>query len=312
MNDLIGVASAVLVATAWCAIAVRFGPKWGFVDLPDGSLKTHRVAAVPLGGVGVLGGFVAALLVTKRFLPILAIASLFVLIVGLIDDRWGLSPGLRLVSAGVAGLILGVFEVNAWRGLLIVAATVVCLNAVNLLDGLDALAGSTSAVTLAGFGWLAAVRGQPDWIFPLLAAAAVAGFLAWNLPPARVFLGDNGAYVIGVLLAFCAFRISRNGLELAVALALIGAPLFDLAVTVLRRFRAGSALFVGDRDHTYDRLRREIGSTGRVATTFALGQAVWVGLLVIVEDLLSPLAALFFAIVGGLVAVVSATRRRAG
>lgn len=303
MEELTGGLVAVFVAAAWCALAIRLGPLWGFVDIPDAYLKTHRVVAVPLGGVGVLAGFFTALLVTGRFLGYLVVAALFVLVVGLIDDRWGLSPGFRLVSATGAGFILALMERDQWWGILIVVATVICINAVNLLDGLDALAGSAGGLALAALGWLAASRNHPDWAIPLLASAAVVGFLIWNLPPARVFLGDNGAYVVGLLLAFCAFQVSEDGAQLAVALALIGVPLFDLGVTVLRRFRNGSPLFTGDRDHTYDRLRQQVGGSGRVAAIFALAQAVWVGMLVITEGLFSATAALIVAIVVGMVAV---------
>jgi UDP-GlcNAc:undecaprenyl-phosphate/decaprenyl-phosphate GlcNAc-1-phosphate transferase len=308
VEELTAGSVALLVATAWCALAVRFGPRWGFVDMPDGSLKTHTGAAVPLGGVGVLAGFLAALGISGQFSAYLAGAAAFVLVVGLIDDRWGLSPESRLISATLAGTLLSLSQTSIGWGLVLVAATVVCINAVNLLDGLDALAGSTTGVTLAAFGWLAASRDEPEWSVPLLAAAAIAGFLIWNLPPARVFLGDNGAYVAGVVLVACAFLVSADGAELAVALAMIGAPLFDLGVTVLRRFRAGIALFAGDRDHTYDRLRDRTASTAGASGIFAVAQLGWVALLIVVEALTSATIALTVAIVVGLIAVGSASR----
>jgi UDP-GlcNAc:undecaprenyl-phosphate GlcNAc-1-phosphate transferase len=308
VEELIAGSVALLVATAWCAFAVRFGPRWRFVDTPDGSLKTHTAVAVPLGGVGVLTGLLVALVISGRFSAYLAGSAAFVLVVGLIDDRWGLSPESRLISATLAGVLLALSQTSIGWGLVVVAATVVCVNAVNLLDGLDALAGSTTGVTLAAFGWLAASRDEPERSVPLLAAAAIAGFLVWNLPPARVFLGDNGAYVVGVILVACALLISADGVELAVALAMIGAPLFDLGVTVLRRFRAGTALFAGDRDHTYDRLRSRLGSTSRVAASFALAQLGWVTVLVVLEVLASALVALIVAIVLSLAVVGLATR----
>jgi UDP-GlcNAc:undecaprenyl-phosphate GlcNAc-1-phosphate transferase len=308
LEELTAGSVALLVATAWCALAVRFGPRWGFVDRPDGSLKTHTGVAVPLGGVGVLAGFLAALGMSGRFSPYLAGAAAFVLVVGLIDDRLGLSPGSRLISATLAGVLLALSQTSIGLGLVLVAATVVCINAVNLLDGLDALAGSTTGVTLAAFGWLAASRDDPEWSVPLLAAAAIAGFLVWNLPPARVFLGDNGAYVAGVILVACAFLISDDGVELAVALAMIGAPLFDLGVTVLRRFRAGTALFVGDRDHTYDRLWVRTASTARTTAAFAVAQLGWVAMLIVVEVSTSATIALTVGVVVGLFAVGWASR----
>ena len=303
---------ASLVVLGWCALAVRFGPRWGFVDAPDGSLKTHQAAAVPLGGVGLFVGLHAGLIVGGRFDPLLAIGTLLVLLIGLVDDRRGLSPLLRLSAAAVAGVVLAIGERTWLWGLVLIVLVVVCVNAVNLIDGLDALAGSTTAVTFLGLAWLALHRELSVWVLPLMAAAALAGFLIWNRPPARVFLGDNGAYLTGAVLAYATLTVARDHWEALVGVALVGAPLFDLAVTVLRRFRAGMALFAGDRDHVYDRLHQRAGwSVGRVSAVFAVAQAIWVSLIVVTEILAGPLTATAVAAALGLLMVIWTVAHRA-
>jgi UDP-GlcNAc:undecaprenyl-phosphate GlcNAc-1-phosphate transferase len=302
---------AAVIALGWCWLALRLGPVLGFVDAPDGILKTHKVAAVPLGGVGVLLGTLAGLGFLGHLDPLLLMGSLVLLAVGLADDRFGISPVIRLSVAAFAGAVMAFGERGLWWGLALIALLVICVNAVNLIDGIDALAGSTAAISLAGMGFLALTRDGPNWAIPLTSSAALLGFLVWNRPPARVFLGDNGAYVTGSLLAYTSFVVARNPGEVLAGVALIGFPLFDLAVTLLRRLRSRSSLFLGDRDHTYDRLQRLPGwSPGRVSATIALLQALWVSLLIVSERAAGPGPALTIAAGLGLSAIVWAATRR--
>ena len=302
---------AALISLGWCWVAVRLGPVLGFVDAPDGVLKTHKVTAVPLGGVGVLLGTHAGLSILGRLDPLLLMGSLMLLAVGLADDRFGLSPVVRLSAAASAGAIMAFGERSLWWGLALVALVMICVNAVNLIDGIDGLAGSTAAISLAGMGVLAISRDRPDWALPLAGCAALLGFLVWNRPPARVFLGDNGAYVTGSLLAYTSLVLARNPWEALAGVALIGFPLFDLAVTLLRRLRSRTPLFFGDRDHTYDRLHRLPGwSPGRVSATIGLLQALWVSFIILSEEGVGIGPALGIAAGLGLSAVVWAATRR--
>lgn len=299
---------AVLISLAWGAAAIQLGPRWGFVDLPDGDLKTHQVPAVPLGGVGIFLGLHLGLGVIGRFSPVLVAGTLILVVLGLVDDRRGLDPVPRLLVTAAAGAVLALGESNLIWGLALVAVVIVLVNAVNLFDGLDALAGSSTAVSLLGLAWLGANRGTAHALTALVAALAVIGFLYWNRPQARVFLGDNGAYLIGGVLAYMCWRVSTNWLEALVAVALVGAPLFDLAVTVLRRYRTGVALFAGDRDHTYDRLHRS-WSVSKVISTYVLAQAAWVGLVVGLESIWGSLPAAVVAAGIGLVTALVLSRR---
>ncbi len=266
-----------VVALGWCAFAIWIGPKVGYVDRPDEEgLKPHARPIVPLGGVGVFAGVHIAMLVGGIFDWWLFAASGIVLVLGLIDDRRPLSPWVRLVVELAAGVVVG-FRFFDGVGLVITAVlVVVAVNAVNLFDGLDGLVGSTTVVTGLGLVWLASQR-YVDASFGWALAGAAFGFLVLNWKPAKVFLGDNGSYVIGVFLVYgvlspepaLTYYTGPN-------LLLFGVFGLDLVVTVVRRWRARRPLFAADRGHLYDGVHDRGISVPVVALIAALVQGLFV------------------------------------
>ena len=121
-----------------------------------------------------------------------------------------------------------------------------------MIDGMDGLASTVVAISAVGF---ALVGG--DTALPALAVCgAVVGFLFFNRPPARIYLGDGGSYLLGTALALlAAYSLVGQGRAAWIALPLfVGVPLADTAIAVLRRQRAGRPLLAGDRSHVYDQL----------------------------------------------------------
>lgn len=294
----VGVATAFAVSLVVCWSMVRLGRRLGFVDRPDeAGLKTHQGTVPPLGGVGVYSGLHAGLLWAGLFNWPLFWATSTVFLVGLVDDRVGLRPYLRLLAAAGAGVILGLGLDGRPESVLFGAvAVVVAVNAVNLLDGLDLLSGSVSMAGALGLSLLAVLRGAGQPLGGLVLAAALVGFLAHNWPPARLFLGDNGAYVTGVALAYLALGSGDTWTSRLAALAVLGVPVGDLVITVARRSLRRASLFAGDRDHTYDRLHSKMASVLAVSTIFAVAQLVWSALIVGIDVALSSLTALVVAV----------------
>ncbi len=148
---MVGVVIAFAVALAWCVLSLWLGPALGFVDRPDDVLKTHRTPAVPLGGVGVFLGVLAGSVVEGFISPWLAVAMAILLVLGLVDDRAGLDPRVRLLVEAVAGVVLALGAVPGGFGpverVVVVILVVAAVNAVNLFDGLDGLLGSVALVT---------------------------------------------------------------------------------------------------------------------------------------------------------------------
>jgi UDP-GlcNAc:undecaprenyl-phosphate GlcNAc-1-phosphate transferase len=289
-----GVLAGLVLSLVWSGTATRFGPSLGFVDRPDDpSLKVHRQAAVPLGGVGILAGVWAGWWLAGGQDPRVMVLAAALTMLGLVDDRIGLSARVRLLAqALIAVLTVGWGAASLERGRWVdvavgVVLIVVSINAVNLFDGLDGLAGSAGAVAALGLGALAVARGT-DPNLPWVLAASIGGFLILNRHPARVFLGDNGAYLIGFLLAVGVLRVSPDGLglELVVAVLMLGVFLVDLAFTSLRRGLNRQPLFVGDRSHAYDRLTDRGWPVGRVVMAAVLAQIGVVALALLIEAVL--------------------------
>lgn len=296
---LIGLVVAVVIGR----VMIWAGPRLGIVDHPDDHLKPHSGSPVPLGGVAVLAGALAGLLVADVLETGLLASVLVVWLIGLVDDIRGLSRVVRLLGALGAGVLLvtlGGTSFEAALAVFWVVAVVVVVNAINLFDGLDTLAASVSTVAIVGIGWLGLSQGASDPWIVLAIAGALIGFLVWNRPPARLYLGDNGAYVVGVLAVWAAMWGSTDRMGSVVAVGLVGLPLIDLGVTVFRRGLSGSPFFSGDRDHTYDRLRQRGLSDTEVATMFVVAQTIWVVLLVGASGLWGDLVAAIIALAFGL------------
>jgi UDP-GlcNAc:undecaprenyl-phosphate GlcNAc-1-phosphate transferase len=301
------------VSLAWCAVAIWLGPKIGYVDRPDEpTLKAHERPAVPLGGVGLyLGVHLAALMTGELDLGLL-VASSVVLVLGLVDDRRGVDPGTRLVVEIGAALIL-ILDLPGNPGILFYllagALVVFAINAVNLFDGLDGLVGSVALITAVGLAGIAQGRGA-DAITALTLAAALAGFLILNWHPARVFLGDAGAYFVGLFLANLILDVSDGPLELILTSGFLGVFAIDLLVTLLRRKLNDRPLFIGDRSHIYDQLRDRGMSVPTIALLAAATQAMLLVMVIMAERLLGPTWSLVTLI--AILAVLLATLARLG
>jgi UDP-GlcNAc:undecaprenyl-phosphate GlcNAc-1-phosphate transferase len=247
----VAVIVAFLVTLAVTPVAAGLARRLGVVDRP-GPLKPQEHPVPYLGGVAVLAGLLGPVTAAR---PSVAVALGLAALLGLADDVADLDVRVRLVCelgvgvavAAAAGLPLAVAGVA-------VALVVVMVNAVNLLDGLDALASSTVLASAAGFAVLLAGDGRAA---ALALCGALGGFLVWNRPPARVYLGDAGSYLLGTALAYLAASTVRDGEPVqvrAAAVLLLGVPVADMSVAIVRRWRARQPLLRGDRGHVYDQL----------------------------------------------------------
>lgn len=285
-----GTVLAMAVALLWNAWALRIGPRLGFLDTPDDPiLKAHRRPAVPLGGIGVFMGVHLFLVIVDQFDAGLLAASAMVLILGLKDDRRPVQPVLRLlVETGAALILVALSPALVGRNLLyrLLAAglVIVSINAVNLFDGLDGLVGSSGIVAGLGLWWLGDLRGG-EALLGIALAAALAGFLAHNWHPAKIFLGDQGSYVVGLLLAFGAVVATPEGSysDLLLAAGVLGVFAFDLVVTILRRQLHRRPLFAGDRSHLYDQIVDRGLSVRQVALLAGILEAGFVAVILIMD-----------------------------
>jgi len=270
------------ILTPFARLAAR---RCGAVDRPDGKRKLHA-APVPLwGGVAVyvaflVGLFVAGAYASNRnlvgpessFALVLAVAAGFVCLVGCVDDSLDLKPRFKLLlqCTAVVPIVLAGFYVEkitlfglplelGWVGMpLTVLWLVACINALNLLDGMDGLAstvGISSAIMLALIAY-----GNNNDSATIVASAlvgALLAFLIYNLPPASIYLGDSGSMVIGLVLGVLAIQGTQKTtatLSIAVPALVMTIPMLDTALAIVRRWLTGRRFDAADRGHLHHRL----------------------------------------------------------
>ncbi|MFC7449509.1 glycosyltransferase family 4 protein [Rhodococcus daqingensis] len=328
IRELLLVLFTAAVITFLATGAVRLlALKFGAVAIPR-DRDVHVEPTPRLGGVGMYVGFVAALLFAQQLpalargfdyntkdIPAALVAGGVIVLVGIIDDRWGLDALTKFVGQVTAAGVLVVMGVSWFvlylpfngttlvldqlqSGLVTVLIAVVMINAMNFVDGLDGLAaglGLIAALAICVFsvGLLHEQGGDVSAYPPAMLAAALAGaclgFLPHNFQPARIFMGDSGSMLIGLMLA--AISTSASGriplsaygtkdiLGLLSPLLLVGAvmfiPILDLLLAVVRRTRAGRSPFSPDKMHLHHRLLQIGHSHRRVVLLIYL----WVGVL---------------------------------
>jgi UDP-GlcNAc:undecaprenyl-phosphate GlcNAc-1-phosphate transferase len=242
---------AIVVAVVVTPLAAIVATRMGIVDRP-GPLKVHTRAVPYLGGVAVFLAVTAALASSR---PRLLVPIGLAVAVGVLDDFRPQPVTTRIVGQVVVGAAAGwaaPFPIPL-GGVLTAVAVIGLLNAVNLIDGLDGLAAGTALMSAVGFAVLGGSARTPA----LALAGALVGFLVYNRPPARVYLGDGGAYVIGTALALMAALAVDSDGDVATWAAiplLVAVPVLDTLVSFVRRLRAHRPLFLGDRAHVYDQL----------------------------------------------------------
>jgi UDP-GlcNAc:undecaprenyl-phosphate GlcNAc-1-phosphate transferase len=257
---------AFAIALVLTPLAAALGRAAGLVDRPGDPLKIHSRPVPVLGGVAV----VAAALATALPGASVVAAAVFLLAAGVLDDSRPLSTAIRLFLQVLAALILAAgLDATAPAAAGLVVLVLATANAVNIVDGQDGLAGGLGAIAALGMALLLRDAPAGEETLALALAGSLMGFLVWNRPPAGIFLGNGGAYAVGVLLAALAAMVvaDQGASGIPPALLCLGVFLFDLAFTVARRLGTRK-LAVGDRLHSYDLLSVELGSRGRATLAF--------------------------------------------
>ena len=257
-------------------LAIRVGA----VDAPNMARKV-QVEPVPyLGGVAiVIGVFVATystLIIKDKDIALAStvlIPAIVMAAMGLIDDLRGLPPWPRLIAQSfvgviVAGILIATDTIGTPSQVFVIDATVtifwivgVC-NSINFFDNLDGGAAGTVVVITFFIFLIAYDRGQlMVSALSIVTAGATAGFLIWNRPPAKIYMGDAGALFLGIIVAVLTIRlkpdIQPSWKSLSIPLFLMAVPLLDTCVAVTSRLARRISPFTGGRDHLSHRLMRK-------------------------------------------------------
>jgi UDP-GlcNAc:undecaprenyl-phosphate GlcNAc-1-phosphate transferase len=256
VNTEVAVVAVASLGTTVVAVPVciALAHRTGIIDRP-GPLKTQKTAVPYLGGVAVFAGVVIGVSTGR---PVFLVPLFAALAVGVADDRFDLPAPLRLAAQlGVGAAIAATQPVHlpGWLGTpLILVVTVLLINGFNLIDGLDMLAAGVCAASAAGF---IVLSHGPARLMAASLTGSLIGFLWYNRPPARIYLGDGGSYLLGAAMAVLvtrAWAVGVAGPTGVAALALLAVAVGEVVCAIIRRRRSHQSLLSGDRGHPYDRL----------------------------------------------------------
>lgn len=285
-------AASATVAAMLIPLASRIATAIGLVDKPDAKRKLHERPIPMIGGIVIfLTTSLVTLLAISRFghlfssqiqtLPAfhwehlgLLSASLILLGVGVLDDFFKIRGSYKLIGQIIAATILigfgyyfdeirvsgtqiqfGVFSI-----LIVYFWLLGAVNSVNLLDGADGFAGTLGLVVSIAISVMAVFVGGAKTVDAVIAASlggALVGFLLFNLPPAKIYLGDAGSMVIGLVLGALAISTSfkeQTFYALVAPIAILSIPILDSTVAIIRRKMTGRGIYAVDRGHIHHNL----------------------------------------------------------
>lgn len=280
-------AAALVAGLAITPIVRRLAHRLDLLDLPGEHRKVHQFPVPRLGGVAMVIAFGVGLglatlaagdlnaggLRPNRAPAILAGVTLL-LVLGVVDDTRGMRALIKLTVQVAAALLAfglglslerlhfpwGVVELGPLALPLTVAWIVGVINAVNLIDGLDGLASGVVLTVLGAFAVLAALDGVDPTLYIIAATiGAAAGFLAYNLHPATIIMGDTGSMFLGFVVAAVGISLAQDGVNPVppwVPVIALGVPILDTIWAIVRRTARGAAFYVADRGHIHHQLLR--------------------------------------------------------
>jgi UDP-GlcNAc:undecaprenyl-phosphate/decaprenyl-phosphate GlcNAc-1-phosphate transferase len=286
--------------TALVAIPIRWvALSYGILDRP-GSHKSHSQPVPYLGGLAIWLGMVIGMEVASPEIKRIPALLTVILLLGLVDDLFSAKVVVKLVvelSVGIAAVGLGFvwhitdsYAVNVAFSLLWMVGIT---NAFNLLDNMDGL---TSTVAAAGLVALA-VLSPATAFFTLPMAGALIGFLIWNRPPARMYMGDAGSLMVGFALAIATITAANGAHGLHSFVLLVGpvaVAAFDTSLVVMSRALARRPIQVGGRDHFSHRLQQIGWSRPQVLAAAVLAASLGSGVTYLAASY--PLAQAWLAI----------------
>ena len=294
---------AAIVTYLFTFVVTRVAPKLGAVVEPD-DRRVHQCPTITGGGAAMFVGFLAALVLASRlpgFTQVFAgssealavvVAATVMFAIGAVDDLRELSAPAKVAGQVLSGSLLAVLGVTLfyfrvpfgqlvvlsadWATLITVLLVVVVANSVNLIDGLDGLAAGTVAIAAGAFYLYSGELQNAGLISdanlgPLLALVTLGiclGFLPHNFHPARIFMGDGGALLLGLLMASATMTVGGRVVDqfsgqvyfffapIAIPFLILGVPLVDVALAVARRAYRREGIATADKDHLHHRLLR--------------------------------------------------------
>ena len=330
MSDVLGFLLALGITAASIPMLARAARGWGLLAHP-GQRRNHDGAVPTIGGLAMGAAFLAAYALTglaANLSPLLAAAVVVTLIGGVLDDRHELRSlpkfGFQIAAAALLALggdallthlgnLMGpeLFTLGRWAIPLTVFALVGVMNAINMADGLDGLAGGLALAACLNFGAAASLAGHgAEFAAICITTGAAAGFLYFNARSpwrrqAAVFMGDTGSLLLGLLLGWFAVRLAmaeRSALAPITAVWILALPVGDTVTLLIRRALRRRNPFHADRQHLHHILLALGLSNGQAVAALVVVSFVAGALAIAAESAGVPQYAMFYAYIAGLVA----------
>lgn len=288
-----------IAALSFCLTAVlrRYALARSMIDVPN-ERSSHSVPTPRGGGVAIVIAFLISLaamwsgeLIDTRFLLGAAGAGFFVAVIGFMDDhghivaRWRLlahfcaAAWALLWTGGLPPIEVAGFTLNlSWAGDIFALFYLVwLLNLYNFMDGIDGIASVEAVCVCLGACLLYWISGHQNLVWgPLLLAMSVLGFLSWNFPPAKIFMGDAGSGFLGVILGVLSLQATSAETRFFWAwVILLGVFIVDATFTLLRRLLRGDKVYEAHRSHAYQYASRRYGQHRSVTIAVGVINLLW-------------------------------------
>ena len=283
LNILYSFLSALFISYIAIPKLIQFALKLKLLDAA-GDRSSHQVSTPFFGGIAIFTGVICSLLFwadNLENIQFTLVSILIVFIVGLIDDLRAITAFKKLIGQILATLVLillgdlqidnmhgvlGIYELPIWASVsFTIFVVIVIINGFNLIDGIDGLAGGLGLISSFCFGVIALLMNQIDIaLISFTLMGALLGFLKYNIFPARIFMGDTGSLVVGMILSILAINCIKYGLVNEnysspnvgplLAISFLAIPLFDSLRVFIVRAINGNGPLTAARDHVHHTL----------------------------------------------------------
>ena len=286
---------AFVISVLIMPVIIKFAKKYGIVDKP-GERKIHKEPIPLLGGLGIFIAFIISLFIFTTIntkLIVIALSLFVITLLGILDDIYDIKATRKLLVQIICSALVTIFGARVDIGQFITSNSFAAnaidisisiiwiigiINAINLIDGVDGLAGGVTFISSIGFLLVGLI--SEDRLVTLMAsllAGAVLGFLIYNFHPARIFMGDAGSTFLGFCVAIISLLIPKysvNKSSLLAPILILGIPIFETGVSILRRAFMRKNIFEADRKHTHHKLM-DMGFSQKSTTFIIYGMATF-------------------------------------
>ncbi|WP_241670275.1 glycosyltransferase family 4 protein, partial [Staphylococcus aureus] len=274
MVTLLLVAVTMIVSLTITPIVIAISKRLNLVDKPN-FRKVHTKPISVMGGTVILFSFLIGIWIghpIETEIKPLIIGAIIMYVLGLVDDIYDLKPYIKLAGQIAAALVVAFYGVTIdfislpmgttiHFGFLSIPITVIWIvaitNAINLIDGLDGLASGVSAIGLITIGFIAIL--QANIFITMICCVllgSLIGFLFYNFHPAKIFLGDSGALMIGFIIGFLSLLGFKNITIIALffPIVILAVPFIDTLFAMIRRVKKGQHIMQADKSHLHHKL----------------------------------------------------------